>query len=50
MYTEYISVREKVEDKIRHKVDESTIELLNMIKNNKEILDQLTQKKDNESI
>lgn len=46
VYTEYISVREKVEDKIRHKVDESAIELLNLIKNNKELLDQLTTKKE----
>ena len=48
IYTEFISVREKVEDKMRKKVDESAIELVNLIRNNKEILEQLTQKKDSE--
>ncbi|WKW47254.1 hypothetical protein P3875_04100 [Myroides sp. JBRI-B21084] len=45
IYTEFISVREKVEDKMRKKVDESAIELVHLIKNNKEILEQLIEKK-----
>lgn len=46
VYTEYISVREKAEDKLRKKFDESVYDILNFIQNNKEIIDQIKTKKD----
>lgn len=38
IYTEYKSVREKAEEKVRRKVDESTLQILELLKNKEDVL------------
>lgn len=48
IFTEAKSVREKAEDKLRRKTDQSMFEVVELIKNNKEILNNVAQYLQNE--
>lgn len=48
IFTEAKSVREKAEDKLRRKTDQSMFEMVELIKNNKEILSTVSQYLENE--